>query len=747
MASIQPILTLYAENITLTPIAYWPVDEGPTYGEDQWWQGGPAPQPYRYTLTASISQQNHSSFSTPQLYIYNALDVQVGMWFAEAATGKSCQIVAIDTADTTADTLVCTVEDTGRYEQFSSPDGVALTGQPGFIFALDEDGIPVFHTLTLYNSFLQPYPGFLEDVISKFEARNIKQNLLTIYQPGYDLTVGDQIYLRSDGSYFRAQANAYVTTTVIGTVREIDIPGYQYFSWEPRGKVLYGLSALPGFPGDILYLSPNTPGGLTAVKPYDLAMPLFIKIDDTSAVKLAQGSLSGPLNNYTATVPPTISNDQTQGYSFGSMWIDVGTHTAYICMNPTTGNAAWQLLGSGSGSGATGPTGAAGATGPQGPTGAAGSATNTGATGPTGYTGPIGPTGPAASGAYQRYDFTAVNNQTIFSADYVPGFVDVYYNGTLLPTNQYIATSGYAVVLVNPALGGDPVTVIAWEIASVSQLTGPTGPTSTITGPTGPAAVGAYTEYDFVATQNQTIFTCSYTPGYVDVYVNGVKLPPTEYVALDGAIVTLDAPSVAGDTVDIIAWTISYVAAATGPTGPTGPTSPAVNNFVANIAVRDSLLAVRGSLVYVYDDGSGHNQAYLLANEPNTWIPIGLSVDGQNLGNSGVGSSTLVYNFTATGTYSGQNPLMVGVMPGGQTVLGAEVQIVVPFNDPNSNLRIGTDTDTNLLMDASVIDTTTVGLYKSSFNYQVMGVTTFRAYVGVGTSTQGLYTISLDYSA
>ena len=78
MASILPILTLFTDNITLTPLAYWPVDEGPVYGEDQWWLGGPAPQPYQWTMTATITQQNHSSFSTPQLYIYDALDIQVG---------------------------------------------------------------------------------------------------------------------------------------------------------------------------------------------------------------------------------------------------------------------------------------------------------------------------------------------------------------------------------------------------------------------------------------------------------------------------------------------------------------------------------------------------------------------------------------------------------------------------------------------------------------------------------------------
>lgn len=427
MASILPILTLYAENITITPRSYWPVDEGPVYGDDQWWAGGPAPQPYQWTMTATIVQQNHSSFSTPQFYIYNGLDITVGMWYGEAATGKCTQIVDIISAS--ADSITCVIEDTGRWEQFSSPDGVGATGDPGFIFAIDEDGLPVFHTLTLYNSFIQPYPGFLEDVISKFEARNLKQNLVTIYQPNNAFNVGDVIYLRNDGTYHQAIANVAVTSNVIGTVRQLGIPGYDYFSWEPRGKILYNLSALPGLPGDVIWLSTTTPGGLTDVKPASLAMPVYIKINDTSAVKLAQVGFVAPLNNYTAIVPPTVNDDETQGYSFGSMWIDIAIHVAYICINPTTGNANWQMIGSG--------TGFTGPTGPQGPTGTPGTATNTGATGPTGYTGAAGPTGPAAMGAYARFDITAVPGQTVFAATYNVGWLDVYYDGVLLTPDLY----------------------------------------------------------------------------------------------------------------------------------------------------------------------------------------------------------------------------------------------------------------------------------------------------------------------
>ena len=735
MSSIVPIITLYIDNITLTPLDYWPYDEGPIYGEDQWWAGGPAPQPYTWTMTATVTQQNHSSFSTPQLYIYDAYDITPGMWFAEAATGKCVQIQNIISA--TADSITCVVEDTNRYEQFSSPDGVGITGQPGFVFQLSEDGIPIFHTLTLYNSFIQPYPGFLQDVIGKFEAKNPLQNLINISQPGHSFVPGDIIYLRNDNTYQKSLASGVLNHDAIGTVRRVGIPGIDYFAYEPRGKVLYTLSGLPGLPGETLYVSPTIPGGVTNIKPTTYAQPIYIKINNTTAVKLSQAGFVGPLNNYEAATPPLVTDDETKGYGVGSNWIDRATNTAYICLNPTTGNANWQKLGSGT-------SGATGVTGPTGPSGPPGSATNTGATGPTGATGVPGPTGPAAMGAYARYDFTATAGQTVFAAAYNVGWLDVYYNGTLLSPALYTATDGTNVILTNSAVAGDPITIVAWQIAGVNP-TGPTGASgSGATGPTGPAAVGAYQEYSFVASANQQIFMLEYTAPYVEVYVNGVKLAPNEYLAVDSHEVILNAPCVAGDIVDFIAWSISSVSQLTGPTGPTGV---AVGYFVSNIAARDSLTVTLGTIVYVYDDGSGHNQAYLAAQlGPTVWIPVGLSTDGQNVGNSTAGSTTLTNTFLATGNYQTTSPVMVGTMAPIKTVTYIDVSITTPFNDPQSNIRIGTDASPALLMDSSLIDTTVAGTYISTMNYPVTSVTAIKAFVGVGTSTQGAYRITMDYS-
>ena len=45
--------------------------------------------------------------------------------------------------------------------------------------------------------------------------------------------------------------------------------------------------------------------------------------------------------NLTAIVAPGVSNDSSQGYSVGSIWIDVTNDVAYICVDVTIGAAVW----------------------------------------------------------------------------------------------------------------------------------------------------------------------------------------------------------------------------------------------------------------------------------------------------------------------------------------------------------------------------------------------------------------------
>ena len=58
----------------------------------------------------------------------------------------------------------------------------------------------------------------------------------------------------------------------------------------------------------------------------------------------------------------------------------------------------------------------------------------------------------------------------------------------------------------------------------------------------------------FVATSGQTSFTVSYNVGFVDVYINGVRLTESEYTASNGTSIVLNEACFGEETVDIISY-------------------------------------------------------------------------------------------------------------------------------------------------------------------------------------------------
>jgi len=49
-----------------------------------------------------------------------------------------------------------------------------------------------------------------------------------------------------------------------------------------------------------------------------------------------------PKTNYIATVAPGVGDDIADGYSVGSVWINVSADDAYICLDSTAGAAVWK---------------------------------------------------------------------------------------------------------------------------------------------------------------------------------------------------------------------------------------------------------------------------------------------------------------------------------------------------------------------------------------------------------------------
>ena len=143
---------------------------------------------------------------------------------------------------------------------------------------------------------------------------------------------------------------------------------------------------------------------------------------------------------------------------------------------------------------------------------------------------------------YTENSFVATAGQTTFSVTYDIGYVDVFLNGIRLSSSEYTAANGTSVVLKEAAALGDVV-----DIIEVATNRGPTGPQ----GSTGSSAKNVYS---YTATASQTSFSASYSVGYVDVFLNGIKLTESEYTATDGSTVVLNEGAAVGDIVEIVGY-------------------------------------------------------------------------------------------------------------------------------------------------------------------------------------------------
>jgi hypothetical protein len=77
----------------------------------------------------------------------------------------------------------------------------------------------------------------------------------------------------------------------------------------------------------------------------------------------------------------------------------------------------------------------------------------------------------------------------------------------------------------------------------------------------GSSVNGTAGRHVYTATADQTTFSVTYDPGYVDVYLNGVKLiVSTDFTATSGTNVVLSTGATAGDNVDIVAYGTFVVA-------------------------------------------------------------------------------------------------------------------------------------------------------------------------------------------
>jgi hypothetical protein len=119
----------------------------------------------------------------------------------------------------------------------------------------------------------------------------------------------------------------------------------------------------------------------------------------------------------------------------------------------------------------------------------------------------------------------------------------------------------------------------------------------------GPQPVPQATQHReaFTATANQVSFaTAGYTPQFIDIYLNGVKLAPSDYVATNGSDVVLATGAATGDILEYVAYTPFEVANQTF-TGTTTTAALTVTGAFTSKGIDDNAAATAMTL-----DASGN---------------------------------------------------------------------------------------------------------------------------------------------
>ena len=199
--------------------------------------------------------------------------------------------------------------------------------------------------------------------------------------------------------------------------------------------------------------------------------------------------------------------------------------------------------------------------------------------------------------------FTATADQTTFATSYTVGKINTYLNGVLLVDSaDYTASNGSSIVLGTGANANDIIQVVKYTTETIGTLDS-AGVTNLIDsnyiqarqsaggggGTVDSADIIAIVDSNYVqarqsasasatvtadifsytATANQTGFTgadnnnktLAYTPGNVNVFLNGILLVDSDdYTATGGSVITLQSAASAGDNIQITGYSTTGAA-------------------------------------------------------------------------------------------------------------------------------------------------------------------------------------------
>ena len=204
---------------------------------------------------------------------------------------------------------------------------------------------------------------------------------------------------------------------------------------------------------------------------------------------------------------------------------------------------------------------------------------------------------------------------------------------------------------------------------------------------TQPVPQATQTRDSFTCTAGQTSFaTSGFTPNFLDVYLNGVKLTATDYTASNGSDVVLASGAAAGDVLEVVAFTAFEATNVTGATDFTVTGSFTSQGIDDNATSTAMTLDASGNLLVgtsnaaqfntSTETGSQVSDGYIAVARPETVAYFNrLSTDGDivsfrkngtTVGSIGVIASDVLYIATPDGTGVGLLALAgIGYVVGG----------------------------------------------------------------------------------
>lgn len=135
-----------------------------------------------------------------------------------------------------------------------------------------------------------------------------------------------------------------------------------------------------------------------------------------------------------------------------------------------------------------------------------------------------------------------VGGQSVFTStnSYATGMLDVFINGSRLPATDFTETDADAgtITLDSAAVEGDIVELVNFLVVAI----------------TGDFETQIIKEEFTVTTATQSVFDLAntYGGGYLDVYLNGVKLSSSDFTETDNDTITLTTAAKLGDIIEVV---------------------------------------------------------------------------------------------------------------------------------------------------------------------------------------------------